>query len=122
MKLQLIKDKFCVCRIDNVNQVNIQSDFFFLAKTDEEISLVCKEADAPKDCIKIDKTWRGMRIVGTLDFSLVGILSDISAVLAKAGVPIFAVSTYDTDYILIKQEYLDKALSALQESGYTVFQ
>lgn len=120
MQLQLLNDKFCICKIDSVKQADLQSDFFFIAKTDEEISLVCKEANAPKNCIKIDKTWRGMRIVGTLDFSLVGVLSDISAVLAKAGAPIFAVSTYDTDYILIKQEYLDKALGALQESGYMV--
>ena len=122
MKLQLLKDKFCVCKIDSVKQADIQSDFFFLAKTDGEVSLVCKEIDAPKDCIEVDKTWRGMRIAGTLEFSLVGILSKISAALANAGVPIFAVSTYDTDYILIKEEYLDKALISLQESGYSIIQ
>ncbi len=98
----------------------MQSDFFFLAKTDGEVSLVCKEADVPKDSLAVDSTWRGLRVVGTLDFSLVGILSNISSVLANSGVPIFAVSTYDTDYILIKEQYLDKALTALEKGGYSV--
>ena len=120
MQLRLLQDKFCVCKIDSVSKVDLQSDFFFLAKTDSEISLVCKEADAPKDSAVAEYGWRGLRVVGTLDFSLVGILADISSVLAKAGAPIFAVSTYDTDYILIKQEYLDKALTALEESGYKI--
>ncbi|MDE5756673.1 MAG: ACT domain-containing protein [Clostridia bacterium] len=121
MVLELLQDKFCVCKIDSVKQANIQSDFFFLAKTDGEVSLVCKEADAPKDSAIVEKGWRAMRVVGALDFSLVGILADISSVLAKAGVPIFAVSTYDTDYILIKQEYLEKALSALKDGGYKIY-
>ena len=120
MQIELLNDNFCVCKIDDVSQADIQSDFFFLAKTDSEISLVCKEFDAPKESVSVDRVWRGLRIVGTLDFSLVGILADISSVLAKAGAPIFAVSTYDTDYILIKQDYLDKALTALEESGYKI--
>ncbi|MDE5911669.1 MAG: ACT domain-containing protein [Clostridia bacterium] len=120
MQLELLKDRFCVCKIDSVSQVNMQSDFFFLAKTDSETSLVCKEEDAPKECAVIDKVWRGFRIVGALDFSLVGILADISALLAKAGVPIFAVSTYDTDYILVKEQYIDKALTALKDGAYSL--
>lgn len=120
MQLQLLDDRFCVCKIDGVSQVDFQSDFFFLAKTDFEVSLVCKEKDAPKASMAMDKYWRALRIAGILDFSLVGILSDISSVLANAGVPIFAVSTYDTDYILIREEYLDKALNALKESKYTL--
>lgn len=118
MQLQILKDKFCVCKIDDVNQVNMQSEFFFLAKTHNETSLVCLERDAPKDCKAIDRDWRGVCVVGTLDFSLVGVLAGISAVLAKADVPIFAVSTYDTDYILVKEENFDKALTALKDGGY----
>lgn len=120
MKLQLLDDRFCVCKIDGVSRFDIQSDFFFLAKTEFELSLVCKEKDAPKDSLAIDKHWRALRVEGTLDFSLVGILSNIASVLAKAGIPIFAVSTYDTDYILLKEGYLDKALNALKEAEYTL--
>ena len=120
MQIELLKDKFCVCKIDDVSQANIKSDFFFLANTDSEVSLVCKEVDAPKDSVAVDRSWRALRIVGTLDFSLVGILSKISTVLANAGVPIFAVSTYDTDYILIKEERVDKACRTLKKSGYSI--
>jgi hypothetical protein len=62
--------------------------------------------------------WRAMRVVGTLDFSLTGILSGIATALADAKIGIFAVSTYDTDYILVKQENLDRAVEALKEAGY----
>lgn len=120
MQLQIFKDRFCVCKIEDVNQLDIQSEFFFLAKTRNETSLVCKYEDSPKNCVAIDKYWRCFCIVGILDFSLVGILADISAILAKAGVPIFAVSTYNTDYILVKEENFDKALIMLKESGYDI--
>ena len=119
MQLQLLKDRFFVCKIDDLNQVDFKSGFFFFAKTLNETSLVCLENDAPKDCIAIDRYWRGFYVVGTLDFSLVGVLADISTVLAKADVPIFAVSTYDTDYILVKEENFDRALTALKDGGYS---
>ena len=118
MVLQLIDDNFCVCKINSVEQVNLLSDFFFFAKTDGETSLVCKEQDVPKDCQNTSGIWRAMRVVGTLDFALVGILSRIASILAKADVPIFAVSTFDTDYILVKENYIDKAIGTLKENGY----
>ncbi|MDE6472518.1 MAG: ACT domain-containing protein [Clostridia bacterium] len=120
MLLEVLQDNFCVCKINSVSQADMQSDFFFLAKTDGEVSLVCKEQDAPKNCVAIEKDWRGIRVVGALDFALVGILSRLSTILANAGIPIFAVSTYDTDYILVKENCFDKALSVLKDNGYFV--
>ena len=117
MVLELLEDDFSVCKIDEVKQVNLQSDFFFLAKTDGETSLVCKEQDVPKNCQTVSDNWRAMRVVGSLDFALVGILSRLASALAKAKVPIFAVSTFDTDYILVKEEYIDEAVSALKAEG-----
>ena len=72
----------------------------------------------PNNTINISKTWKGFRVVGNLDFSLVGILSNISHVLAKNN--IFAVSTYNTDYIFVKQESLQSAVVALQNEGYEI--
>lgn len=120
MLLEVLQDNFCVCKIDSVSQADIKSDFFFLAKTDGEVSLVCKEQDMPKNCLNIDRDWRGIRVSGTLEFALVGILSKISTVLADAGIPIFAVSTYDTDYILVKENYFANALSVLKDNGYFI--
>ena len=90
------------------------------AKTDEEMSLVCKTNDVPKNTTERDDGWKGFRIQGVLDFSLIGILSKLSGILAENNIGIFAVSTFNTDYILIKTENYEKALSVLSAEGYTI--
>ena len=97
------------------------ADFFFIGKTDEEISLVCKLADTPKITTERDDGWKGFRIQGVLDFSLIGILSKLSGILAENHIGIFAVSTFNTDYILVKAENFEKALSVLSAEGYTIW-
>ena len=94
--------------------------FWFVGKTDEEISLVCKTEDIPAETIGRDDGWKGFRIQGTLDFSLIGILSGLSGILADHKIGIFAISTYNTDYILVKEENYDRALKILASEGYTV--
>ena len=96
------------------------SDFYFIGKTDEELSLVCKTEDAPSSTIERDDGWRGFRIQGVLDFSLIGILSKISGILAENKIGIFAGSTYNTDYILVKEDNYERALGVLSAEGYTV--
>ena len=82
--------------------------------------MVCKTEDTPADTIERDDGWRGFRIEGVLDFSLIGILSKLSAVLAENKIGIFAVSTYNTDYIFVKSENFERALKVLLDAGYTV--
>ena len=94
--------------------------FFFVGKTDEEISLVCLTSDVPDNTTDRVDGWRTFRIEGVLDFSLIGILSEISKVLAENKIGIFVVSTYNTDYILVKRENLQKAQQALKATGYEV--
>ena len=88
--------------------------------TDDEISLVCETNAAPRDAVQRDDGWRAFRISGTLDLSLVGVLRGIADVLADIGVPVFVVSTYDTDYVLVRERFLDRALDELSAAGYTV--
>ena len=83
----------------------MNANFYFIGKTDEEVSLVCKTEDAPLNTIERDDGWREFRIQGVLNFSLIGILSKLSGILAEHQIGIFAVSTYNTDYILVKEEY-----------------
>ena len=92
--------------------------FLFFAKTDREFSLVCETSRVPPDTLKREDNWRALRIDGTLDFSLTGILSDLAALLAGAHIGIFALSTFDTDYILVRQERLHDARQVLSEAGY----
>ena len=116
--LKVLPYDLTVCKTESVSDIDFSSDFFFAGKTNEEISLVCKTEDAPEKTTEREDGWRCFRIEGQLDFSLTGILSRISAVLADAGIGIFAVSTYNTDYVLVKARDLDRTVSSLKEAGY----
>ena len=98
----------------------MSSPFCFIGITDEENSLVCPEETVPENTLERDDGWRGFRIIGQLDFSLVGILAGISKVLAANEIGIFAISTYNTDYVLTKEENFRKALDALRDAGYEI--
>ena len=80
----------------------------------------CPTASVPVDTAAREDGWRGFRIEGVLDFSLTGILAKLSGILAENGIGIFAVSTYNTDYILVKAENLDRSLSVLESAGYEI--
>ena len=120
MELKRIPYRLTVCKVADTSAVDINADFYFIGKTDEEISLVCRTEDTPPLAIERDDGWRGFRIRGILDFSLIGILSKISGILAEHKIGIFAVSTYNTDYILVKEENLERALEVLASKGYTL--
>ena len=96
--------------------------FCFSGHTDAERSLVCRTQDVPDNVTAQEDGWRAMRITGTLDFSLIGVLAGISAVLAENGIGIFVLSTYDTDYILTKQETYARALQLLAQAGYRIIE
>ncbi len=113
MKLKKIEHDLTVCKVQNVSDIDMTSEFYFIGKTDEEISLVCKTEDTPSRTVERDDGWKGFRIQGTLDFSLIGILSKLSGILADHKIGIFAVSTYNTDYILVKEENFARALKIL---------
>ena len=121
LTIQIIDPTFSVCKVENYSDIDIEQPFVFVGSTDEEKSLVCPESLVPSKTIERDDGWRGFRIVGQLDFSLIGILSRISEILASNNIGIFAVSTYNTDYIFVKQENFERALDALENAGYNVY-
>lgn len=118
MELQKLDGIFTICKIKDLSQVNFGDEFYFIGKTDEELSLVCCSKHIPQNCVERDDGWKAFRIQGVLDFSLVGILSQISTVLAGSEIGIFAVSTYNTDYILVKEQNFDAAITVLEKKGY----
>ena len=105
MKLKKIEHDLTVCKVQNVSDIDMTSEFYFIGKTDEEISLVCKTEDTPSRTVERDDGWKGFRIQGTLADHKIGI---------------FAVSTYNTDYILVKEENFARALKILASEGYTI--
>lgn len=120
MILKKLAYDFSVCKIKDLTNIDLSREFFFVGKTDEEISLVCMTEDVPQDVLEQDMGWRAFRIQGTLDFSLIGILAKISTILAENKIGIFAISTYNTDYILTKAENFQKAIDVLAKAGYQV--
>ena len=120
MELKKIPYDLTVCKVADTAAIDLSGEFYFIGKTDEELSLVIPTDAVPAETTERDDGWRAFRIQGVLDFSLIGILSKISGLLADAGIGIFAVSTYNTDYILVKKENFEKALSVLADAGYQI--
>ena len=120
MELQILDGEFTVCMIESVEQVDFSREFVFLSKTDNEISLVCESAYAPSFAIKSKIIWRGLKILGELDFGLVGVIAKTTSILANKNISVFVVSTYKTDYIFFNVDDFDIGLQALTDNGYAV--
>ena len=122
IQLKLLPQAFAVCRFDPAAlpaPLIPSQGFFALTRTDDEVSLVVDQS-AVQPGWQAELDWRCLKVLGPLDFSLVGILSSLAAPLAQAGISIFAISTYDTDYLLIKDKKLSTALDALRDSGFVI--
>ena len=100
MEIKRIDYDFSVCKVEDFSMVDPAQPFYFTGRTDEENSLVCMTENVPKNATERDDGWKAFRIQGVLDFSLIGILSKISALMAQHDIGIFAVSTYNTDCLL----------------------
>lgn len=120
MKIKKIGCSFSVCKLEDISAIDLNQEFFFVGKTDEELSLVCPTENVPAEVIKRDDGWKAFRIQGVLDFSLIGILSKIANLLADNDISVFAISTFNTDYILTKADNYVKALDLLEKAGYQI--
>lgn len=120
MEIKVIEGEFSVCKLSNIGQARMEDDLYFLGRTDEEISLVCRTESIPGDTVSREDGWRVFRIQGELDFSLIGILAGISSILAEHRIGIFVVSTYNTDYVMTKADDFERALELLERHGYSV--
>ena len=120
MNLKVIDADYSVCKVEDYTQVDLNEEFVFTGHTDEELSLVCPTTLVPDNTTERDDGWKAFRIEGVLDFSLIGILSKISTCLAENGIGIFAISTFNTDYVLTKESNFNKAIKVLELAGYTI--
>ena len=120
MEIKRIEHDFSICKVTDYSLVDFNREFIFTGRTDEENSLVCPTSEVPANATERDDGWRAFRIQGILDFSLIGILSAISGILAENQIGIFAISTFHTDYILVKAEQAQRAAEALTRGGYHI--
>lgn len=117
--LTVLGDRLAVCRLDAGSDVPpwpAPDGFLAITRTADELSVVCREDAVPED-VRREKGWRAMKLEGPFEFTEVGVLASVATPLADADVGIFAVSTNDTDYVLVKDEQLDRAVAALREDG-----
>ena len=117
MILNIINEVFSVCKVADYEGIDLSSPYIFIGSTE---SLVCPIHLVPDNTVERDDGWKAFRIEGILDFSLIGILAAISKVLADGGIGIFAISTFNTDYILTKSENFERAIGLLQSKGYSI--
>jgi hypothetical protein len=122
LTLTILPDTFSVCRLDGHDLVPAwvaTGHFFSITRTGEELSIVCLQSLVP-DGVKCERDWRCIQLVGPIPFSTVGILASLVQPLAQAAISVFAVATFNTDYLLVKAADLGRAIDALQQAGHAV--
>ena len=122
MQLDLLKGLYSIAKLAPDAPIPAwahEDDFLSITRTADELSVVCGSIPERVPC---QRGWRCLKVRGPLDFSQTGVISSIAAPLAEAAVPIFAISTFDTDYILIAETHLERAIGALKSAGFTVGQ
>jgi len=122
LTLSLLPDDYSICRLApeaDIPPWALAGDFFSITRTREELSLVCSQEVVP-DGVQSEKGWRCIMVRGPLDFSITGILASLTTSLAEVGISIFAISTFDTDYLMVKADNLKRAVLKLKEAGHNV--
>ena len=122
LTLTILSDSLAICRLDpdiDVPEWAMIGEFVSITHTNDELSIVCAAANVPSD-VKADRDWRALKVEGPLDLALTGVLASLANPLAAAQINIFAISTFDTDYLLVKGYNLARACEALQQAGQVV--
>jgi len=122
LTLSILPDTFAICRLDQDAQIPdwaLTGGVFSITRTRDELSIVRPQRNVPKET-KCERGWRCLKVEGPFDFSVTGIVASLAVPLAQAGVSLFVISTYDTDYLMVKEENLDQAILVLSEDGHKV--
>jgi hypothetical protein len=120
MRLRHVDGRYAVCRLDPHDAIPPWADgdgFVSISRTSEELSIICDVARVP-DGVQAERGWRCIAAVGPIAFSVTGVAAALTGALAAAGISVFLVATYDTDYLLVKEEAFARAVEALREAGH----
>jgi uncharacterized protein len=124
LNLSLLEGRFAVVQLEPNSVVPawaLEGEFFTVSKTSDELSIVCLESNVPTNSnVRFERDWACLKLQGPFEFSLTGILLSVLEPLAKVNVGIFALSTFNTDYVLVKSEHLERAILALKGAGHSV--
>lgn len=120
--LIVLPDTYAVCRLSSAASIPVwamEGEFFSITRTAQELSIVCRQ-DVVPEAIQCERGWRCLQLAGPIPFSVVGVVASLTVPLAVAGIGVFVLSTYDTDYLLAKQRDWTAAVDVLRRQGYTV--
>jgi len=120
--LASLSDLFAICRLKPDAPLPTwatSGPFLSITRTAEELSIVCPQAFVP-DGVKCEKGWRCLRVAGWMDLSMIGVLPSLVSPLAEAHISVFAISTFNTDYLVVKENDLEKAIATLQRAGHSI--
>ena len=120
MKILLLHDTLSIFQVHSLEDIDLSIKPLHIGVTDDEISVVAPTNTVPSNTINRNDGWKMFKVEGVLDFSMVGIVSSISGVLARANLSIFSISTYNTDFILVRNDRLNEAIKALNTAGLEV--
>ena len=122
MELELLPDRLAVCRLDASDESDLRaaSGLFSVTRTEDELSVICPQEDAPAEAREVSGDWRALKVKGPLDHGEVGVRAARAAPLADADVALFPLATYDTDYVLVKEPDVERASEALRDAGHSV--
>ena len=120
MKLKKLNRHISICKMESVDNVDLTRDFYFLGKTSRDITLVCNTSEAPENVLERSDGWSAFVIDEEMDLTMVGVMSELSGVLAKNHIGMFAASSYTTDYVLVKTIHFEEAMFALAQAGYEI--
>jgi hypothetical protein len=122
-RLTVLSETLAVCRLGASEVIPAWVSgvgFTSVTRTTEELSIVCEEPLVPADQGRVEREWRALKLEGPIPFDQTGVLSSLLSPLAEAGIGIFAISTFDTDYVLVKSAKLERAIEALRAAGHTI--
>ncbi len=116
---ELLREQYAVCRLDPIAEIPrwVRGELVSITRTKEELSIVCQQSHVPAD-VAAQRQWRCLRVAGQLEFSLVGVIADLTGILAEAGISVFVMSTYDTDYLWVRDFELSRAIESLEQAGH----
>lgn len=122
LTLRALPGRLAICRLEAGAPLPAwatRGDLWSITRTPDELSLVVPEAEAPAE-VRAERGWRALAVEGPLDMALTGVLAGLAGPLAEAGIPLFAISTFDTDILLVRERHLPQAVAALERAGHRV--
>jgi hypothetical protein len=122
LELEVVESRLAVCRLGGAEPIPgwaVRGAWFSVTRTFDELSVVCPDNLVPEDVLA-ERGWRALRVAGVMEFSVIGVLARLAVPLAEARISVFAVSTYDSDYLLVKEHFLEQAIETLRQAGHVL--